>query len=51
MVVVFHDANSKANDLEIRANFIEYGRRLDNLIQEIKADLARKSATPATVVG
>jgi sugar phosphate isomerase/epimerase len=40
MVVVFHDTNSKANDEAIRANFVEYGRRLDRLIQEIKAGLA-----------
>ena len=37
MVVVFHDANSKADDSAIKANFIEYGRRLEKLIQEMKA--------------
>ncbi|HAV62070.1 MAG TPA: xylose isomerase, partial [Verrucomicrobiales bacterium] len=37
MVVVFHDANSKADDSAIQANFIEYGRRLEKLIAEVKA--------------
>ncbi|NJN05468.1 MAG: sugar phosphate isomerase/epimerase [Rhodobacteraceae bacterium] len=38
MVVVFHDANSKADDSAIQANFIEYGRRLERLIGEVKAE-------------
>lgn len=37
MVVVFHDANSAANDDAMRANFVEYGRRLERLIAAIKA--------------
>ena len=37
MVVVFHDAGSKAtNDADVCANFIEYGRRLEKLIAEVK---------------
>lgn len=36
MVVVFHDANSKSDDSAIQANFIEYGRRLEVLIAEIR---------------
>lgn len=36
MVVVFHDANSKANDDTTRANYVEYGRRLEKLISDIK---------------
>ena len=36
MVVVFHDANSKANDNDTRANFVEYGQRLQQLIAEVK---------------
>jgi sugar phosphate isomerase/epimerase len=37
MVVVFHDAHSKVtNDEPVRANFIEYGRRLERLIAEVK---------------
>lgn len=35
MVVVFHDAQSKANDDAMRANFVEYGRRLEKLIQSL----------------
>jgi sugar phosphate isomerase/epimerase len=38
MVVVFHDANSVSNDDVMRANFVEYGRRLEELIKEVKAD-------------
>lgn len=34
MVVVFHDAASKANDDAMRKNFVEYGRRLEKLIAE-----------------
>lgn len=37
MVVVFHDAASKvANDDATRANFVEYGRRLEQLIAEVR---------------
>lgn len=36
MVVVFHDANSKANDESIRANFIEYGRRLEKIVSTLR---------------
>jgi sugar phosphate isomerase/epimerase len=37
MVVVFHDAGSKVtNDADVCANFIEYGRRLEKLIAEVK---------------
>ena len=35
MVVVFHDAASKANDDAMRANYVEYGRRLEKLIREL----------------
>jgi len=34
MVVVFHDANSKSNDDAMRANYVEYGRRLEKLIKK-----------------
>lgn len=37
MVVVFHDANSKSSDDAMRANFVEYGRRLEKLIAGLKA--------------
>jgi len=37
MVVVFHDAGSKVtNDADVCANFVEYGRRLEKLIAEVK---------------
>ncbi len=36
MVVVFHDAGAKSNDDAMRANYVEYGRRLEKLIEEIK---------------
>jgi sugar phosphate isomerase/epimerase len=39
MVVVFHDANSKADDEATRANFVEYGRRLMNLVGELKQEV------------
>jgi len=35
MVVVFHDAASKATDKETSANFVEYGRRLMTLAQTL----------------
>jgi len=39
MVVVFHDAGSKANDAATAANYVEYGRRLERLIEGIRAGL------------
>lgn len=36
MVVVFHDAGSKSNDDAMHANFIDYGRRLEKLISEVR---------------
>lgn len=36
MVVVFHDAQSKSNDEAMRRNFVEYGRRLEQLIADAK---------------
>jgi sugar phosphate isomerase/epimerase len=35
MVVVFHDANSKANDEVTKSNFVEYGQRLAKLIEAL----------------
>ena len=38
MVVVFHDAHAKVtNDADVCANFVEYGRRLEKLIADVKA--------------
>lgn len=36
MVVVFHDANTQANESAMAANFVEYGRRLQTMIEEIQ---------------
>ena len=36
MVVVFHDAGSKSNDGAMRANYVEYGRRLEELIRKAR---------------
>jgi len=37
MVVVFHDAQSKTTDeTATRTNYVEYGRRLERLIAEVK---------------
>jgi sugar phosphate isomerase/epimerase len=36
MIVVFHDAASKADDDTLYKNFVEYGRRLERLIAEVK---------------
>jgi sugar phosphate isomerase/epimerase len=37
MVAVFHDASSAAQDDALRANFVEYGRRLEALIARVRA--------------
>ena len=39
MVVVFHDATSKSNNEAMRANYVEYGQRLEKMIGEIKSEL------------
>ncbi len=36
MVAVFHDAHSGAQDDALRANYVEYGRRLEALIREVR---------------
>jgi sugar phosphate isomerase/epimerase len=36
MVVVFHDAHSKASDVDTAKNFVEYGKRLERMIGELK---------------
>jgi sugar phosphate isomerase/epimerase len=47
MVVVFHDAQSKSNDDAMRTNFIEYGHRLEQMIDGIKSDLAKEKPNSA----
>ncbi len=40
MVVVFHDTPAQANNEEaMRKNYVEYGRRLEQLIAEVKTEL------------
>ena len=40
MVVVFHDAQSKAsNDEAMQTNYLEYGRRLEKVVQEFQVEL------------
>jgi sugar phosphate isomerase/epimerase len=42
MVVVFHDANSKTNNEDaMRENFVDYGKRLEKLIGELKNESPR----------
>ena len=36
MVAVFHDANSQGQDDALRKNFVEYGRRLEKLVAELR---------------
>jgi len=50
MVVVFHDANSKANDDAMRANYVEYGQRLRKLIDEVKSELPKAMGPTAPSV-
>ena len=45
LVVVFHDAQSKASSEDaMRQNHVEYGRRLEKLVGEIRNEL--KPASP-----
>jgi len=44
MVVVFHDTAAKANDEATYTNFVEYGRRLEELIKGIQSELATATA-------
>jgi sugar phosphate isomerase/epimerase len=41
MVAVFHDANARASDDALRANYIEYGRRLERLTRDVTAKTDR----------
>jgi len=44
MVVVFHDADSAASDDAMFDNYVEYGRRLEKLIAEVKSELGNEAA-------
>src|SRR5207237_5521309 len=40
MVVVFHDATSSSNNEEVmRQNYVEYGKRLEKMIGELKKEI------------
>jgi len=45
MVVVFHDADSAASDDAMFDNYVDYGRRLEKLIAEVKGELGQESAS------
>ena len=40
MAVVFHDTNIEANENDMFNNYVEYGRRLEVLIEEVKSALS-----------
>ena len=43
MVVVFHDSQSKSNNEEaMRKNYVEYGRRLEKMIAELRKEVTAK---------
>ena len=47
MVVVFHDTQSKtSNEEAMRRNYVEYGRRLEKMIGEIKQELTTAATAP-----
>jgi sugar phosphate isomerase/epimerase len=51
MVVVFHDAQSKAAGEEaMQKNFVEYGQRLEKLIADIKEELKAKPKIAAASI-
>ena len=44
MVVIFHDAGSKASDHAMRLNYVEYGRRLEKVVNAARAKIAAKQS-------
>jgi hypothetical protein len=51
MVVVFHDAQSKAaGEDAMQKNFVEYGQRLEKMISDIKKDLKEMPKVAAAAV-
>ena len=52
MVVVFHDAHSQASgDDAMRSNYVEYGRRLEKIINEVKVELVTREVLFDSVRG
>jgi sugar phosphate isomerase/epimerase len=46
MVAVFHDPKqAAANDEALRKNFVEYGRRLQTMLAELRQEIARSAKT------
>ena len=45
MVVVVHDAGSRSNDDAMRENFVQYGQRLEKLIEGIQTELGQAQAS------
>ncbi|NGO38535.1 sugar phosphate isomerase/epimerase [Limisphaera ngatamarikiensis] len=47
MVAVFHDPKqAAANDEALRKNFVEYGRRLQTMLAELRQEIARSAGMP-----
>jgi len=51
MIVVFHDAGAKTNDDAMRANYIEYGRRLERLANDVIGELAKEKKIKPAAAG
>ena len=47
MVTVFHDDKSKPDDAAARRNFVEYGRRLEQMMEGLRNDGAKFTVNPA----
>lgn len=47
LAVVFHDATVQASDDAMYSTYVEYGKRLMKLIEEVKAELARSKVAAA----
>jgi sugar phosphate isomerase/epimerase len=46
MVVVFHDAAATTDDAAQRVNYVEYGRRLERLLREIRGETPGSTKRP-----
>jgi sugar phosphate isomerase/epimerase len=51
MVVVFHDAGSKSNDDAMRTNYIEYGLRLERLVNDVESELGKQKKVMQVAAG
>jgi len=50
LAVVFHDSSVTASEKEQYSTYVEYGRRLEKLIREIKDELAREKRPKSSLV-